>query len=45
MAIPPWITCSGGYSSISIFGSGSKWLFVVLCSYAVSAGVGVVPVA
>ena len=27
---PPWITCSGGNSSISIFGSGSKWLFVVL---------------
>ena len=25
---PPWITCSGGNSSISIFGSGSKWLFV-----------------
>ena len=28
MAIPPWITCSGGNSSISIFGSGSKWLFL-----------------
>ena len=25
-----WITCFGGNSSISIFGSGSKWLFVVL---------------
>ena len=26
---PQGITCSGGNSSISIFGSGSKWLFVV----------------
>ena len=33
MAIPPWITCSGGNSSISIFGSGSKWLFVVFFSW------------
>ena len=24
MAISPWITCSGGNSSISIFGSGSS---------------------
>ena len=30
MAIPPWITCSGGNSSISIFGSGSKWLLSFL---------------
>ena len=30
---PPWITCSGGNSSISIFGSGSKWLFVVFTTF------------
>ena len=30
---PPGITCSGGNSSISIFGSGSKWLFVVFTTY------------
>ena len=30
---PHWITCSGGNSSISIFGSGSKWLFVVFTTF------------
>ena len=30
---PPGITCSGGNSSISIFGSGSKWLFVVFTTF------------
>ena len=30
---PPWISCSGGNSSISIFGSGSKWLFVVFTTF------------
>ena len=30
---PPVITCSGGNSSISIFGSGSKWLFVVFTTF------------
>ena len=29
----PGITCSGGNSSISIFGSGSKWLFVVFTTF------------
>ena len=29
----PWISCSGGNSSISIFGSGSKWLFVVFRTF------------
>ena len=33
MAISPWISCSGGNSSISIFGSGSKWLFVVFTTF------------
>ena len=30
---PPWISCSGGNSSISIFGSGSKCLFVVFTTF------------
>ena len=30
---PPGITCSGGNSSISVFGSGSKWLFVVFTTF------------
>ena len=30
---PPGITCSGGNSSISIFGSCSKWLFVVFTTF------------
>ena len=30
---PPWISCSGGNFSISIFGSGSKWLFVVFTTF------------
>ena len=30
---PPVITCFGGNSSISIFGSGSKWLFVVFTTF------------
>ena len=31
--LPPGITCFGGNSSISIFGSGSKWLFVVFTTF------------
>ena len=30
---PPGITCSGGNSSMSIFGSGSKCLFVVFTTF------------
>ena len=30
MAIPPWISCSGGNSSISIFGSGSSGCLLFL---------------
>ena len=38
VASPSWISCSGGNSSISIFGSGSKWLFVVFTTFFLKGG-------